>query len=238
MKVDQASLIYGRNPVKEALRSGQIKTVYLTSGFHDQKFLDELKENGIKPIIVSNQEMDASCPGVHQGVAAEIKKYNYSSLEEIITSGKGKKNSIIVMLDGINDPHNLGAIIRSCDVFGVDGIIVSKHNQVSLTATVAKSSAGAISYMKVAQVNNLNNAINTLKENGYWILSTDGMAKQDYNTITYDFPVVVIIGSEGYGVSQLLLKNSDYIVKIPMYGHVNSLNASVAAGILLSRIRG
>ena len=175
--------------------------------------------------------------GVHQGLVAEIKPYEYCSLEEIIHLGKKKENPVIVMLDGINDPHNLGAIMRSCDVFDVVGIIVKKVNQVSLNSTVAKTSAGAINYVKVAQVANLNNAIQNLKENGYWVVSTDGSGKYNYQDLKYDFPVVLVIGSEGNGVSPLVLKNSDYIVKIPMFGHVNSLNASVATAIILSRIK-
>ena len=141
------------------------------------------------------------------------------------------------MLDGINDTHNLGAILRSCYVFDVAGIIIGKHNQVPLNATVAKASAGAINYVPVCLVNNLNQAISRLKEEGYWIVSTDGSGTSNYQDIKYDFKVVLVIGSEGMGVSKLVLKNSDYIVKIPQYGHVNSLNASVAAGILLSEIR-
>ena len=116
--------------------------------------------------------------------------------------------------------------------------MIGKHSQVSLNATVAKTSAGAINYVPVVLVNNLNQAITKLKEAGFWIVSTDGSAKMSYNDMKYDFKTVVVIGSEGYGISSLILKNSDYIVKIPMYGHVNSLNASVAAGILMARIRG
>ena len=149
---------------------------------------------------------------------------------------KKKDKKIIVMLDGIEDPHNLGAILRSADVFEASGIILPKHNSVSLNATVAKTSAGAINYVPVAIVNNLNQAIATLKNEGYWIVSTDGSATIDYSSIKYEFPVVVVIGSEGKGVSSLVLKNSDYIVKIPQFGHVNSLNASVAAGILLAEV--
>ena len=145
--------------------------------------------------------------------------------------------SIIVILDGINDPHNLGAILRCCDVFNVSGVLIPKHNQVPLTATVAKTSAGAINYVPVALVGNLNQTIEKLKEEGFWIVSTDGSATIDYQSLKYDFNVALVIGSEGQGVSRLVLKNSDYVVKIPQYGHVNSLNASVATGILLAKIR-
>ena len=142
----------------------------------------------------------------------------------------------VELFDGIEDPHNLGAIMRSADVFEASGIILPKHNSVTLNATVAKTSAGAINYVPVAVVNNLNQAIKELKDEGFWIVSTDGSATISYSSIKYDFPVVVVIGSEGKGVSSLVLKNSDYIVKIPQFGHVNSLNASVAAGILLAEV--
>ena len=230
-------LIYGKNPVREALANNRLRVVYVSEGFTDSAFLDLLKKGKVQIIRKTGGELNSMVDGVHQGLVAEVKPYEYSSLEEIIHIGKNKTNPVIVMLDGINDPHNLGAIIRSCDVFGVSGIIVKKVNQVSLNSTVAKTSAGAINYVKVAQVANLNNAIQVLKDNGYWIVSTDGSGTYNYQDLKYDFPVVVVIGSEGNGVSPLVLKNSDYIVKIPMFGHVNSLNASVATAILLSRIK-
>ena len=231
------NLIYGKNPVIEAIRAKKAIKVYLTSIFSDQKILSLIKENKINVISINPNEMDKLANnGVHQGIAAELKPYQTVSLEEIIHKAKNKDKKIIVMLDGIEDPHNLGAILRSADVFEASGIILPKHNSVSLNATVAKTSAGAINYVPVAVVNNLNQAIKTLKEEGYWIVSTDGSANISYSSIKYDFPVVVVIGSEGKGVSPLVLKNSDYIVKIPQFGHVNSLNASVAAGILLAEV--
>lgn len=233
----EINLIYGKNPVIEAIRAKKAIKVYLTSNFNDQKILSLIKENKINFITVNPNEMDKLANnGVHQGIAAELKPYQTVSLEEIIHKAKNKEKKIIVILDGIEDPHNLGAILRSADEFEASGIILPKHNSVSLNATVAKTSAGAINYVPVAIVNNLNQAIKTLKEEGYWIVSTDGSANISYSSIKYDFPVVVVIGSEGKGVSSLVLKNSDYIVKIPQFGHVNSLNASVAAGILLAEV--
>ena len=148
-----------------------------------------------------------------------------------------QEKPLIVILDGINDPHNLGAILRCGDVFNVTGVLIPKHNQVPLNATVAKTSAGAINYVPVALVGNLNQTIEKLKENGFWIVSTDGSGSYNYQDLKYDFKVALVIGSEGQGVSRLVLNNSDYVVKIPQFGHVNSLNASVAAGILLAKIR-
>ena len=218
------------------MRARKALKVYVVSNFNDQKILNLAKDNHLNVTYISPNEMDKMCDGVHQGVAAELKPYQTVSLEEIIQKAKNKEKKIIVMLDNISDPHNLGAIIRSSDVFEVSGIILPKHNSVSLNATVAKTSAGAINYVPVAVVNNLNQAISTLKKEGYWVVSTDGSAEISYSSIKYDFPVVVVIGSEGKGVSSLILKNSDYIVKIPQFGHVNSLNASVAAGILLAEV--
>ncbi|MBO7573934.1 MAG: 23S rRNA (guanosine(2251)-2'-O)-methyltransferase RlmB [Bacilli bacterium] len=230
------NLIYGKNPVIEAIRAKKALKVFVVNNFNDQKILSLIKDSHLNVVNISSLEMDKMCDGVHQGVAAELKPYQTVSLEEIIIKAKKKEKKIIVMLDNISDPHNLGAIMRSADVFEASGIIIPKHNSVTLNATVAKTSAGAINYVPVAVVNNLNQAIKTLKDEGYWVVSTDGSAELSYSSIKYDFPVVIVIGSEGKGVSPLVLKNSDYIVKIPQYGHVNSLNASVAAGILLAEV--
>lgn len=185
---------------------------------------------------VSTKELNELVDGAHQGVVAQIVTYNYSSLEEIMIRAKKKEHPLILILDEINDPHNLGAILRSCDAFGVDGIIMKKNNQVPLNATVAKVSTGAIDYVPVAQVTNLNTAIETMKKNGYWIVATDGSAKQEYHQVDYKMPIGLVIGSEGKGISRLVLKNSDFIIKINMFGHVNSLNASVACAIVLAQI--
>ena len=233
----EINLVYGKNPVIEAINARKALKVFVVNNFNDQKILNLIKENRLQVVYVSPSEMEKmSDGGVHQGVSAELKPYQTVSLEEIILKARKKEKKIIVMLDNINDPHNLGAILRSADVFEAAGIIIPKHNSVSLNATVAKTSAGAINYVPVAVVNNLNQAIKTLKDEGYWVVSTDGSATISYSSIKYDFPVVVVIGSEGKGVSSLVLKNSDYIVKIPQFGHVNSLNASVAADILLAEV--
>ena len=230
--------IYGRNPVLEAIKSNCVISFVLSETLKDKDVLKAVESTHLPVRKVTANELNKLCPGVNQGIAAIIKSYEYHSLEEIIHRSKKESNPIIVMLDGINDPHNFGAILRCCDIFGVAGVIIGRHNQVPLNATVAKTSAGAINFVPVAIVNNLNNAIKTLKESGFWIVSSSGSANTNCQDLKYDFPVVLVIGNEGDGVSQLVLKNSDYIVKIPMYGKVNSLNASVATGILLSRIKG
>jgi 23S rRNA (guanosine2251-2'-O)-methyltransferase len=231
-------LIYGKNPLIEAVKTNRVVKVFLLKNFSDEKIMTLLNDHHLPITYLNLSEMDKMCEnGVHQGAAAELKPYNTIGLEEIIAKAKKLEKQIIVMLDNIVDPHNLGAILRSADFFGAAGVVLPKHNSVSLNATVAKTSAGAINYVPVAVVNNLNQAIKILQENGYWVVATDGSAKQSYTDLKYDFPVVIIIGSEGKGISSLVLKNSDYVVKIPQFGHVNSLNASVAAGIILAEVR-
>ena len=237
-KVETVNLIIGRNPVKEALRANRVLKVFITNNFSDKDINLLLQEKKPYIKVVNQGELDSkSNGGVHQGIVAEIKPYEYIDLDEILRRSRKVELPVIVILDGIEDPHNLGAILRSCDVFNVTGVLIPKHNQVPLNATVAKSSAGAINYVPVCQIGSINQTLQRLKDNGFWVVSTDGSATIDYSKLTYDFPVALVIGSEGKGVSQLVIKNSDYVVKIPQYGHVNSLNASVAAGILLSRIR-
>ena len=237
----QEDLIYGKNPIREALKAHRVLDLWMSENFKDAEIFNLIDKENIHINYVKNAFLDNLIPDVpNQGIIAKIRMYQYCDLKELIYDAaqaqKGEKK-IILILDGINDPQNFGAILRSADVFGVIGVIISKHHQVPLNATVAKTSAGAINHVKVALVGNLNNAIKELKDNGFWVASTDGSGDTDYNTITYDFPIALVIGSEGYGVSSLVLRNSDYIIKIPMYGHVNSLNASVTAGILLSKCR-
>lgn len=238
MKTQTFDFIFGRNPVREALKAKRVSSVLITDAFMDKEILESIKLQKISSKVVSTKELDGMCHGNHQGIMAYIKPYEYIDFERIIALSKKETNPIIVILDGINDPQNMGTILRSCDVFGVSGVIIPKFNQVPINATVAKTSAGAINYVPVSLVSNLNQAITKLKENGFWIVSSDGSATISYSDLKYDFPTVLVIGSEGQGVSKLILKNSDYVVKIPQQGHVNSLNASVAAGIMLSRIRG
>ena len=171
---EQEFIIYGRNPVKEALKTNRVKSIFLMDGFSFKEILDLIKDKKVPVTYLSNKEMSNLCDGVHQGVAASIKRYEYYSLESLIDSAKKQEHPLIVILDGINDPHNLGAIMRSCDVFNASGIIISKHHQVPLNSTVAKTSVGAINYVPVALVNNINQAITKLKENGFWVVATDG----------------------------------------------------------------
>ncbi len=237
MNKNNENLIYGRNPVREALRAKRVKSIFLASGFSSKEFLELIDKEHINVKTVSTKELDSMCDGVHQGIVAVVKDYEYYSFESILERAKKVERPLIVILDGINDPHNLGAILRCCDVFNVTGVLIPKHNQVPLNATVAKTSAGAINYVPVALIGNINQAIQKLKENSFWVVSTDGSGTCNYQDLKYDFNVALVVGSEGEGISRLVLNNSDYVVKIPQFGHVNSLNASVAAGILLAKIR-
>ena len=232
------NFIYGRLPSLNVLSTDRVKTVYLQSNFNDEKILSAISKKGITPKHVDLTTLNRmSGNGNHQGIIVETFPHEYSSLEEIIKFSKQKEQPLILILDEIEDPQNFGAILRSADAFSVDGVIIKSKNQVPLNWTVAKVSTGAIEYVKVAQVSNLNNVIKVLKENGFWIYAADGSGKDSYEKVDYSWSVALIVGSEGRGISQLVMKNSDFIIKIPMTGHVNSLNVSVSTGILLSRIR-
>lgn len=230
--------IYGRLSSLNCLSVSKVKSVYLQNNFSDSNILALISKKGIKPIYVDVNTLNKMTNnGNHQGIIVETFPHEYCSVDEIINNPKNKEQPLILLLDEIEDPQNFGAILRSADAFGVDGIIVKNKNQVPLNWTVAKVSTGAIEYVKVAQVSNLSNVIRTLKDNGYWIYAADGSANTSYEKVNYSGKVALIVGSEGRGISELVMKNSDFIIKIPMVGHVNSLNVSVSTGILLSRIR-
>ncbi len=228
-------IIYGKNMVLEALRNkDKIKKVYLTKNNLD--LIEKYKQKISKIQIGSIKELDMLASGNHQGIVAEVEEYGYVSLEEVIKKHKDDKNVSLAILDGLEDPHNLGAILRSADASGIDGIIIPKNRSVQLSSTVAKVSTGAIEYVDVIQVVNLVNTIKTLKENGYWIIGLELDGSVDYRKQDYTGKIAVIIGSEGRGISKLVKENCDYLVNIPMVGHVNSLNASVSASILFYEI--
>lgn len=232
-----ATIIYGKNPVAAAVEAGHVKVLYIAARLKEDRFAKEIASSVSNVKYQSDAQIEQLAKTNNtQGYAAEVEDYASYSLADLIAAGKGKKFPLLVMLDGIEDPHNLGAILRSADAFGVDGIIVKSRGEAPLNATVAKVSTGAIEFVKIAEVTNLNQAIDTLKKAGYWIVSTDGYSSVDYGDIDYKCPICVVIGSEGFGISKLVLKNSDFVVRIPMYGHVNSLNASNAAAILLAGI--
>ena len=221
-----SNYVYGRNSFFEALDNRRIIKAYVLND-------KEIKDKGIPYEIVDRKTLDRmSSSGNHQGYLAEVKEYRLSRVEDM----NGEKNGLIVVLDGLEDVHNLGAIIRTCECVGADGVIYKSHHSVKVNDTVAKIASGALEYVKVAEVNNLVNTLKMLKECGYWIVGSDGSATRMYTDIDYDMNTVLIIGSEGKGISRLVREECDFIVKLPMKGHVTSLNASVAAGILLYNI--
>lgn len=229
--------VYGKNPARENVRSGSAISLKVNARNAKDPIVLEAKTKHIPVEIVSDGELAklAKTQG-HQGFVTVCKDYDTVSLEDIIAGSKSKKYPLVVMLDGIEDPHNLGAILRTCDAFGVDGLIMKSRGQAPLNATVAKVSTGAINYVNVATVSNLSNAIKALQDNGFWVVSTAGEAKMGYEKVDYACPICLVIGSEGFGVSRLIKERSDFLVKIEMVGHVDSLNASVAAGIMIGHI--
>ncbi len=229
-------IIYGKNAVRESVRSGKAKQVKTLARLEKDSIVTEARKRSIPVEFAQEGELTrmARNPS-HQGFVAICDDFATLTLEELLSSISSPE-PLLLMLDGIEDPHNLGAILRSADAFGVDGVIIKSRGGVGLNGTVAKVSTGAISYVKVAEVNNLTKAALKLKDAGYWIVESDGSASLSYDEVDYHCPICLVVGSEGFGISRLLLSKADFVVKIPMKGHVNSLNASVATGILLSLI--
>lgn len=233
--------IEGRNAVLEALRSGRsIDKIFILMGSHDgpiQSILRESKKHDVIISYVSKERLNQiSETGNHQGVIAMAASYAYATVEDILQRAAEKgEPPFILLLDGIEDPHNLGAIIRTANLAGAHGIIIPKHRAVGLTATVAKTSAGAINYTPVAKVTNLGVAIEQLKKEGLWFVCADMEGTRMYD-LDLKGPIGLVIGNEGGGVSRLVREKCDLIASIPTKGDIDSLNASVAAGILAYEI--
>ena len=224
-------LVSGKNVFNEILKKPEsVKKIYLSDKFNDKRIISEIEKHKFALKIVNKNYLDELVNENHQGIIVDMDDYSYYSVEEIL-----KENGFIVILDHIEDPHNFGAIIRTCEAAGVDGIIIPKDRSVAVNGTVMKTSAGALMNMKIAMVNNLNNTIALLKDKGYWIYCAD-MGGEDYDKLDYSGSTCLVIGSEGFGVSRLVKESCDFIASIPMNGEVNSLNASVAAGILIYQI--
>lgn len=223
--------IFGKNTVSAYLKNGTApKKLYLFDKGNFSEIVSLAKSLNVEYQFVEKHRLDKLVKGVHQGVVAEIADYKYATLESII-NGKSK---LVVMCDQLEDPHNLGAILRTVDAVGGDGVIVGKHRGVGLTDTVAKVSTGAIHSVPVVQVTNLVKTLETLKDAGYWVISAEnGVNAVSYTDFNVDMPIVLVVGSEGRGISRLVKEASDVMVTIPMNGTVNSLNVSVATGILL-----
>lgn len=229
----------GRNALQEALKSGRtVDKVFIAAGETDralQRLAAEAKEAGAVVVPVDRRKLDAmSFTRAHQGVIALVAAHVYYSIDDILEEAASRGEApLIVICDELSDPHNLGAILRSAECAGAHGVIIPKRRSVGLTATVAKASAGAIEYMKVARVTNINNAIAELKEKGVWVFGTAAEGSIPIYQANLTVPAAIVIGNEGDGMSQLVRKNCDVMLNIPMKGHISSLNASAAASILL-----
>lgn len=224
-------IVSGRNNVKEILKNfsdkKMIKKIICSKNFNELDVLSLARKRNLTIEFKEKWELDKLAKNNHQGIIMIASDFNYTSLDELMSN-----SSKLVILDHIEDPHNLGAIIRTVEASGIDGIIIPKNRTVSVNETVMKTSVGALYNVKISQVTNLNQTIKNLKNNGFWIIGTD-MDGEDYRNIDYPERSVLIIGNEGTGMSRLIKDSCDYIVKIPMKGKINSLNASVAAGIMI-----
>ena len=218
--------VYGKNVAKEVIEKENIRKAYISKKFNDKEKIDKLRENKVQIKFIEKNILDKMEKGNHQGIILEIEDYEYNPLNEI------EKEDVIIMLDHLEDPHNFGAIIRTVEAAGFKSIIIPKDRSVEVNQTVMKTSVGTLENVKIAKVGNLVNTIKELKEKGYWVIGAD-MNGEDYKTIDYTGKIVIIIGNEGKGMSRLVKENCDFIASIPMRGKVNSLNASVAAALII-----
>ena len=223
-------LVYGRNVAKDILKKGEkVEKIFLQENFNDKEIISLIENSKIVVFYKKKREIDNLCSGVHQGILLFIPDYQYSNINTFLNKNEEK----VVILDHIEDPHNLGAIIRTCEAAGIKSVIIPKDRQVQVNATVMKTSVGTLDNVNIVQVTNLSNTIDKLKENGYWIVGTALKDSVDYRDIDYTGKIALIVGNEGTGISNLVMKKCDFIAKIPMYGETNSLNASVATGIMI-----
>ena len=226
-------LVYGRNVAKEILgKNKKVEKIVLQEGFDDKEINSLIEKGNFRVEVKQKRDIDRLADGVHQGIILYIPDYKYKSLKEVLNNDP----QFIVLLDHLEDPHNLGAIIRTCEAAGVDAIIMPKDRQVMINSTVMKTSVGTLDNMDIVSVTNLVQTIEELKKNGFWIVGTALENSVDYRSIDYSGKTGLVIGNEGSGISRLVAKSCDFIAKIPMYGTTNSLNASVAAGIMIYEV--
>ncbi len=224
-------LVYGKNVAKEILKNPKkIRKIYLEIGFDDKYIISLIEKNKISYIYKSKSEIDHLVNGLHQGIILDVTDYKYHELGELLDE------DVVVILDHLEDPHNFGAIVRTCEAAGIKSIIIPKDRQVQVNATVMKTSVGTLENVKIIQVTNLVNTIKELKKNNFWIVGTALDDSIDYRKIDYSGKIVLIIGNEGTGMSRIVKDQCDFIAKIPMYGTTNSLNASVAGGIMIYEV--
>ena len=236
--------VYGRWPVLEALRAGNVVKIYLVAGVHDgADHLQEMQavaaEKRIPIVRVERQALDRAVDGAnHQGVAAVARPHQYVPFEQVVERAtKAEGLPLLVVFDGVQDPQNLGSILRTAEAAGVQGAVLPKHQQAGVTPAVVRASAGAAQHVPTAEVTNLRQSIQTLKDAGYWIVGLDMDGGTDYDNFDVDSPIALIVGAEGRGLGRLVTEQCDYLVKLPMRGLIGSLNASVATGIVLYEIQ-
>jgi 23S rRNA (guanosine2251-2'-O)-methyltransferase len=233
--------IIGKNPVLEALRAERdINKIFIAEGSQGgqmQQVIGLAKTNGVLVQFVPKKKLDQMAEGIHQGVVAAVAAYEYAEVDDLFAAAEKKNETpFFLLLDEIEDPHNLGSIMRTADAVGAHGIIIPKRRAVGLTATVAKASTGAIEHIPVARVTNLARTIDELKEKGVWIAGTDAKGSEDYRRFDGTMPLGLVIGSEGKGMGRLIRDKCDFLIHLPMAGHVTSLNASVAAALLMYEV--
>lgn len=233
-----AQYIYGRNTVKEKLNGDElIEEAYILEGLKDDKLMALLEKKRVRVVNCSRSRLDKIANNsFHQGIILKVKEYETISLEELLNKNKDNENALFVILDGVVDPHNVGAILRTSEAIGVNGIIIPKNNSCPLNATVAKTSTGAIDLVDIAKVSNLTNTIDKLKKEGYWIVGAEAKESVDYRQVDYKGKIALVLGSEVKGISRLVLENCDYRVRLPMVGKITSLNVSVATAVLLYQV--
>lgn len=237
----ESDLIIGRNAVMEALKSErEINKIWIGEGSQKgpmQQILQKAKEKQVIVQFVPKKKLDEMASGNHQGVVAQVAAYRYYEIDELFSRATERnEDPFFLILDELEDPHNLGSIMRTADAVGAHGIIIPKRRSVSLTATVAKASTGAIEHIPVVRVTNIARTIDELKEKGVWVAGTDAKGTQDYRELDGSLPIALIIGSEGRGISRLHKEKCDFLISLPMKGFVTSLNASVAAALLMYEV--
>lgn len=237
----ESEIIGGKNPVLEALRADRdINKIWVAEGVQKRSITELLQLANDKKVIVQfvpKKKIDGLTDSNHQGVAAAVAAYNYAELDDLFKVAESRsEDPFFLILDELEDPHNLGSIMRTADAVGAHGLIIPKRRAVGLTAVVAKSSTGAIEHIPVVRVNNLSQIVDELKKRGVWIAGTDAKESVDYRKMDASLPLAVIIGSEGKGMSRILREKCDFLYQLPMVGHVTSLNASVAASLLMYEV--
>ena len=227
---------YGKHAVESSIRSGNVTKVFLSTNFKDPVILALLQQKKLPVERIEDERLQKLVDRAnHQGIVAQVKPFLYTEWLPFIKRLSTKEQPLLVLLDGIEDPQNLGAIIRTAVGYGVDGLIIKKDRQVEVTSTVAKIASGALDHLPIIQVTNLSQTIATLKENRFWVVATSLAESQDYRSVDYRGPIAIIIGHEGQGITRLVLENSDFKVKIPIQ-NLDSFNASTSTAILLAEV--